>query len=96
MLDYSQCYYSILKQVKKYSKSKIGHNFYKMLDRVNYSCLNVEIMMVNKCSKFQFNTGIGYKDISLKVVARKTLTEMPKLNNNHNSCKNVDRSYLPC
>ena len=30
---------SILKQVQKYSKSKKGHNFYKMLDRVTYSCL---------------------------------------------------------
>ena len=37
--------------------------------------------------KFQFNPGVGYKDISLIVVAHKTLTKIPKLNKGHNSCK---------
>ena len=31
---------------------------------------------VNTHAKFQFNTGTGYKDISLIVVARKTLTNL--------------------
>ena len=37
----------------QHSKSKKGHNSYKKLDRVMSSCLLMEVMMMNKCCKFQ-------------------------------------------
>ena len=38
-------------KIKQNSKSKKGHNSYKILDRFMYSCLLMEVMMVNKYCK---------------------------------------------
>jgi hypothetical protein len=45
------------------SKSKKGHNFVKMLDKVTTSCMHVGSLMVNKCAKFQSHMSINYKYI---------------------------------
>ena len=42
------------------SNSKKGINSYKNLDRVVYSRLLIEVMMVNKCCKFQSNICNGF------------------------------------
>ena len=49
-----------LKILNQKYKSKKGHNSYKNLDRVMYSCLLMEVMMVNKCCKFQRNICYGF------------------------------------
>ena len=43
------------------SKAKNGHNSYKNIDRVMYSCLLLEVMKVKKCCKFQSNICNGLK-----------------------------------
>ena len=43
------------KNFTKILRRKKGHNSYKHLDRVMYSCMLIEVMMVNKCFKFQSN-----------------------------------------
>ena len=48
------------KNLYQNSKSKKGHNSYKNLDRVMYSCLLMEVMMVNKRCKFQSNICNGF------------------------------------
>ena len=39
------------KKLNQNSKSKKGYNSYKNLERVMYSCLSMEVMMVNKYCK---------------------------------------------
>ena len=41
-------------------KSKKGRNSYKILDRVISSCLLMEVMMLNKCCRFQSNICNGF------------------------------------
>ena len=48
------------KNLNQHSKSKKGHNSLKKLDRIMYSCLLMEVMMVNKCGKFQSNICYGF------------------------------------
>ena len=55
------------------SKAKNGHNSYKNLDRVMYSCLLLEVMMVKKCCKFQSNICNGF---GKKYIGTKNLTEI--------------------
>ena len=48
-------------RLNRNSKSKKRHNSYKNLDRVMYSCLLIEVMMVKKCCKFQSNICSGFE-----------------------------------
>ena len=50
------------KKINQNSKSKKGHNSYKNHDRVMYSCLLMEVMMVNKYCKFQSNICNGFEN----------------------------------
>ena len=52
------------KNLTKILSRKKGHNSYKNLHRFMYSCLLMEVMMVNKCCKFQSNI---YTDFDKKV-----------------------------
>jgi Ni,Fe-hydrogenase I cytochrome b subunit len=45
------------------SKSKKGHNSVQMLDRVTSSCLQVGVMMVNKCAKFQSHMSMDFVNV---------------------------------
>ena len=56
----------------------------KNADRSKLFTLIVDIA-VNTHVRLQFILGIGYKDISWIMAARKTLTKMPKSNKGHNS-----------
>ena len=56
------------KQLNQTSRSKKGHNYYKTIDRVLYSYLLMDVLMVNKCCKFQSKicNGFGKKCIGIK------------------------------
>jgi hypothetical protein len=56
-------YLRYYKNFNKNSKSKKGHNSVKMLDRVTFSCLQVGVMMVNKCAKFQSHMSMDFENI---------------------------------
>jgi Ni,Fe-hydrogenase I cytochrome b subunit len=56
---YLRCY----KNINVNSKSKKGHNSVKMLDTVTPSCLQVGVMMVNKCAKFQSHMSMDFENI---------------------------------
>jgi len=45
------------------SKSEKGHNYVKMFDTVTSSCLQVGVMMVNKCTKFQNHMSMDFENI---------------------------------
>jgi hypothetical protein len=45
------------------SKSEKGYNSVKMLDSVISSCLQVGVMMVNKCAKFQSHISMDFENI---------------------------------
>jgi uncharacterized lipoprotein YehR (DUF1307 family) len=46
------------------SQSKKDHNSVKMHDTVTPSCLQVGVVMVNKCAKFQSNMSMDFENIS--------------------------------
>jgi hypothetical protein len=56
--------YEISEVVRKFNvnfKSKKGHNSVKMLD--TSSCIQVGVMMVNKCAKFQSHMQMDFENI---------------------------------
>ena len=63
-----------------------------MLDRVTSSCVQIGLMMVNKCAKFQSNISIDYENIW---TGTKTLTKL-KLKKGHNSVKMPVRITSSC
>jgi len=74
------------------SKSKKGHNSAKIVDRVRNSCLQIEIVMINKCSKFQ-----SHKSNSFYKTWTCTKSEpISKTKKGHNSAKILDRLMSFC
>ena len=45
------------------SKWKKGHNSNKMLATVAYSCLYIEVMLVNKYAKYKRNMSMDFENI---------------------------------
>jgi hypothetical protein len=56
-------YLNYYKNFNVNSMSKKGHNSVNMLDRVTSSCLQVGVMMVNKCAKFQSHMSMDFENI---------------------------------
>jgi hypothetical protein len=52
------------KNYNENSQLKKRHNSVKMLDTVISSCLQVGVMMVNKCAKFQGHMSMDFENIS--------------------------------
>jgi N-glycosylase/DNA lyase len=72
------------------SKSKKGHNSVKMHDRVTSSCLQVWVMTVNRCAKFQSHMSMDFENIrDITKIKRKS-------KKGHNSIKMLDTVTSPC
>ena len=69
------------------SKSKKGHNSVKI---VMYSCLQMEIIMINKCSKFKSHNLIMSNSFDKTWTCMKT-EPISKSKKGHNSAKIDDR-----
>jgi hypothetical protein len=56
-------YLNYYKNLNVNSSPKKGHNSVKMLERVTSSCVQVGVMMVNKCAKFQSHMSMDFENI---------------------------------
>ena len=91
MLRYKLYSHVARKTLTKLPKTNKGYNSWKKWTGV--ICLEswqVGITVITHV-KFQFNIAIGYKGMCCRVVARKTLTKLPKSNKGHNSWKKWTR-----